>query len=175
MAVQQRSHGQGYTMPAKQLHSAADVLAHSRAVYLRMRAAPAIVPRLMPPTEEPSTDIPVEPEAPAAPPPEPAYGCPLDMLLQPSWRFLVSLAALKGGVTSDDIIGPQRFRPIAKARHYACYLIAVHTSLSLPHIGRNLGGRDHKTIHNSLGKHPALDRPRATKFRRKHISQGNSQ
>ncbi|WP_193336184.1 helix-turn-helix domain-containing protein [Devosia beringensis] len=169
MAVQQSSHGQGYAMPAKRLETAADVLANSRAVYLRMRAPAAPVPRLAPPADGSNDVAPNASTEPLVALTERYYGCPLNMLSEPSWRFLVALAAVKGGVKSRDIIGPERFKEIAAARHYAVYLIAAHTALSLPAIGRVIGGRDHSTVNNSLKKFPKLQRPMTGKFLPKNV------
>jgi len=90
---------------------------------------------------------------------EPSDGVPLDMLKQPSWRFLVAYAALLAGVHAKDVIGQDRTRKVCTARHHSAYLIAGHLNVSLPRIGTYLGGRDHTTILHSLEKFPKLNRP----------------
>lgn len=93
-----------------------------------------------------------------APPPKPVKaqvfpiiaGCPLNMLAPPSWRFLVAIAAHRGGVSPQDIVGPIRTRQVASARHEAAYLMHTHLGWSLPRIGSKLGRRDHTTVLHSI-------------------------
>lgn len=49
-----------------------------------------------------------------------------------------------------EIASKSRKAHIVEARQHAVYLIAKHTKLSFPQIGRLLGGRDHTTILYSL-------------------------
>ena len=88
-----------------------------------------------------------------APVPEPvefvADGAPLNMLVQPSWRFLVAFAALKWGVDAKAVLGPSRKHPIMEARHEAISLIYSHQVRSLDAIGRMMG-RHHSSILNSI-------------------------
>jgi chromosomal replication initiator protein len=46
----------------------------------------------------------------------------------------------------------KRSRNIAKPRHVAMYLARKHTSLSLPEIGRNFGGKDHTSVIHAVKK-----------------------
>ena len=55
-------------------------------------------------------------------------------------------------MTSDEILSSKRSQEIAYARHIAMYLIREFTNLSLPKIGKELGGRNHATILNGINK-----------------------
>ena len=48
-------------------------------------------------------------------------------------------------VPLEDLSGSRRDAPTAHARQVAMYLLRNDSSLSLPEIGRTLGGRDHTT------------------------------
>jgi chromosomal replication initiation ATPase DnaA len=52
--------------------------------------------------------------------------------------------------TFEHIIGRSHVASICQARHEIAALLAQHTGLSTPQIGRLMGGRDHTTILNSL-------------------------
>lgn len=82
---------------------------------------------------------------------------PLNMLAPCSWRFLLALAALRHGIHTQDILGLNRTKPVARARHEAAWLIAFHTTHSLARIGRYMQ-RDHTTIINSLKHFPPFER-----------------
>jgi hypothetical protein len=49
-------------------------------------------------------------------------------------------------VTWHEIVSVRRARAVCRARALVIWLARRHTSLSLPQIGRQLGGRDHTTI-----------------------------
>lgn len=74
-----------------------------------------------------------------------------NMLAQPSWRFILSLVALKHGVMQREILGPYRNRAIVAARHEAIAMTYQHTQLSMPAVGR-LFARDHTTVLHALKK-----------------------
>jgi hypothetical protein len=58
------------------------------------------------------------------------------------------------GYTIADLIGQSRTRPLAHARQFAYYSIYTQCRhLSLPAVGRFMGGRDHTTIYHGLVKH----------------------
>lgn len=76
---------------------------------------------------------------------------------------IVSATTRHLGVARDAILGPSRARHIVHARHLAMYLLREDAALSLPAIGRFLGGRDHtsalhayRKIHGSLSSQPKL-------------------
>lgn len=50
------------------------------------------------------------------------------------------------GVSVDSIIGRDRSRQIALPRQVAMYLLREEANISLPQIGKTLGGRDHTTV-----------------------------
>jgi chromosomal replication initiation ATPase DnaA len=49
-------------------------------------------------------------------------------------------------VTVNEMLSHRRLGVVVAARHLAMWLMCTHTKLSLPAIGRELGGRDHTTI-----------------------------
>ena len=53
-------------------------------------------------------------------------------------------------ITSDEILSSKRTQEISYARHIAMYLLRECTGLSLPKIGKELGGRNHATILNGI-------------------------
>lgn len=75
----------------------------------------------------------------------------VNMLAPPSWRFILSLVALKHGVMQRDILGPHRYRELVAARHEALALTYRHTQMSMPNVGRYFN-RDHTTVLHALNK-----------------------
>jgi chromosomal replication initiator protein len=59
---------------------------------------------------------------------------------------IIGEVALKHNVTVLELKSPRREKRITLARHEACYRLKNETSLSLPQIGKLLGGRDHTTV-----------------------------
>lgn len=53
------------------------------------------------------------------------------------------------GITARELCGPDRSKRYADARREAARRLREH-GLSLPNIGRHLGGRDHSTISHYL-------------------------
>lgn len=98
--------------------------------------------------------------------PEPVdYGdarAPLNMLAEPSWKFLIALTSLRTGVSVKDIIGKTRTHAIAAARHEAIALVYAYSNKSLGMIGQMFGGMDHSTIFyivQKLGAVKLIDQP----------------
>lgn len=62
------------------------------------------------------------------------------------------LAAVAGylDVTVEDLVSPSRRKRVVRARHVAAWLL-YEQGLSQSEVGVVLGGRDHTTIHHSLG------------------------
>ncbi|MEJ4113116.1 chromosomal replication initiator protein DnaA [Corynebacterium kroppenstedtii] len=58
---------------------------------------------------------------------------------------IMSVTAEYFNLTTADLTGPGKARPIAHARQVAMYLCRELTDLSLPKVGNNFGGRDHTT------------------------------
>ena len=50
------------------------------------------------------------------------------------------------GVTYREMLSPRRQKNLVHARQHAMWELRKHTSLSMPAIGRLLGGRDHTTV-----------------------------
>lgn len=67
-------------------------------------------------------------------------------------EMIISTVAEYFGITSEDILGPRRDKPIVQPRHIAYYLCRELTSLSNKRIGDEFNGRDHATIINGIGK-----------------------
>lgn len=63
---------------------------------------------------------------------------------------LLHVAAVHLGVRVSDLISDGRWPAVLWARHETAYGLRQATPLSLPQIGRLLGGRDHSTMRNSL-------------------------
>lgn len=64
----------------------------------------------------------------------------------PSFDEIVKLVCAHYGVTLQALRSDRRARAIARPRQVACWLAVEATGLSLPAIGRLMGGRDHTTI-----------------------------
>ena len=58
---------------------------------------------------------------------------------------IMSVTAEYFNLTTADLTGPGKARPIAHARQVAMYLCRELTDLSLPKVGNEFGGRDHTT------------------------------
>lgn len=76
--------------------------------------------------------------------PEPGY-----------WRDIVEQVCAKHGVTPAELTGARRAVHISAARQEAVYRMSRETNLSLPQIGKRMGGRDHTTIIHSIRRHEA--------------------
>ncbi|MBO5702176.1 MAG: chromosomal replication initiator protein DnaA [Clostridia bacterium] len=80
---------------------------------------------------------------------EVARGCIADLLggeepVSVTVDKIFSAVYKKYGITKEDLIGKNRSREIAQARHVAIYLIRKITEMSLPNIGK-IFNRDHTT------------------------------
>lgn len=71
----------------------------------------------------------------------------------PQWKQIVGEVARKHNVSVQEIVGGQRTDRIVQARHECCYRLSHETSMSLPQIGRRLGGRDHTTILHGIRRY----------------------
>jgi hypothetical protein len=89
--------------------------------------------------------LPADPEAPER------------KVLIPQWKRIVHETAKKHSVTFNEIVSPQRSHLIVLARHECCYRMAMETTMSLPQIGRRLGGRDHTTVLHGIRRHAARE------------------
>jgi chromosomal replication initiation ATPase DnaA len=68
------------------------------------------------------------------------------MIPRTEFQRIERRAALAFGIKLVEIRGPSRKRNIVLARQFICYWARRRTTLSLPQIGRRLGGRDHTTV-----------------------------
>lgn len=71
----------------------------------------------------------------------------------PRWRKIIAEVAEKHHVSIQDITSRRRDHPSVLARQEAAWRIRHETPLSLPNIGKRLGGLDHTTILYSVRKH----------------------
>ncbi len=65
-------------------------------------------------------------------------------------EYILSIVSNYFNLTSDEILSSKRTQEISYARHIAMYLMREFTGLSLPKIGKELGGRNHATILNGI-------------------------
>lgn len=104
------------------------------------------------------------PPAPApVPPPEPPARLTREQLermdenvsLMPVtyWKRIVNEVCVKHQVSRGEMMGPQREQRIVIARHEAMYRMKKETTLSLPAIGKKMGGKDHATVMNAVRRH----------------------
>ena len=62
------------------------------------------------------------------------------------WRTIVREVADKHGLTPDELLRPSAKHKIAHPRQEAMFRARHETPLSLPEIGRRLGGLHHSTV-----------------------------
>jgi len=74
---------------------------------------------------------------------------------RPRWRRILTEVAVKHRIAVVDLTSPRRDRPSVRARHEAMWRMRTETPMSLPDIGRRLGGRDHTTIMHGIAKYQA--------------------
>lgn len=67
-------------------------------------------------------------------------------------KDIIARTAGQFGLTPADIVGHDRHKTVALARHIAMYLVRERTTLSFPEIGRLFGNRDHTTAMNGVTK-----------------------
>src|SRR5690606_16379288 len=98
--------------------------------------------------------------APPAPGVEPAVIVePATWPLSPTTtRAIITMVCAKHGVTRDELMSGSRERHIVKCRQECCYEIRRRVKvagrpISLPRIGRALGGLDHTTVLSSIRVH----------------------
>lgn len=69
------------------------------------------------------------------------------------WRHIVDEVCAKHNMSFEQLCGDSRKAPIIAARHEAFYRLSVELGMSLPKIGRRLGGKDHSTVLHGIRKH----------------------
>lgn len=93
----------------------------------------------------------VEPPVQPAAAPEPVSDEGLSKISY--WKEIIREVCEKHTVTRGELLGHQRQQRIVIARHEAMYRMKKETTMSLPAIGRRLGGKDHSTVINAVRKH----------------------
>ena len=79
------------------------------------------------------------------------------LVLKPSHAQIIRQVADKHGIEVEHMIGPRRTRPLVNARIEAyCRLYNECPQMSLPAIGRAVGGRDHTTVLHAIRNHGHL-------------------
>ncbi len=71
---------------------------------------------------------------------------------------IVRMVAERHGLALAALRSAGRQSTLVRARHEAMYLIALRTPMSLPQIGRVLGGRDHTTVIAGIRRHAERNR-----------------
>ncbi len=70
----------------------------------------------------------------------------------PTIESVLKQVARYFAITVDDLQSRSRKRAIAVPRQIAMYLLRTETELSLPQIGKGIGGRDHTTVMHGIDK-----------------------
>lgn len=76
----------------------------------------------------------------------------------PETREIIKLVSRHYNVSRHDVISERRTANVVRPRQVAMYLCKYITLKSLPHIGRQFGGRDHTTVLHAVRKIEALRR-----------------
>jgi chromosomal replication initiator protein len=82
---------------------------------------------------------------------------PPDLILEETARYF--------GLSVQDLISPNRSRPLTTARHVAMYLMREASGQSLVKIGETFGGRDHTTARHGILKVEKDMRARSVTYR----------
>ena len=82
---------------------------------------------------------------------------PPQVILEESARYF--------GLSVEDLVSPNRSRPLTTARHVAMYLMRECSGQSLVKIGETFGGRDHTTARHGILKIERDMRARNTTYR----------
>lgn len=69
------------------------------------------------------------------------------------WKRIVLEVCDEFGVTFLDLVSERRDKILTRPRQKAMYRLRHETTMSLPAIGRRLGGRDHSTVHYGIRRH----------------------
>lgn len=69
------------------------------------------------------------------------------------WKRIIVEVCRKHGITLAQIMSRRREERIVIARHEAVWRLCEETSMSLPQVGRRLGGLDHSSVIHGKRKH----------------------
>ena len=79
------------------------------------------------------------------------------LVLKPSHRKIIREVCDKHGLDVEHVLSDRRTRPLVEARiECYCRLYVECPEMSLPAIGRAMGGRDHTTVLHSIRKYGHL-------------------
>jgi hypothetical protein len=126
--------------PSPQTFStAAELLAHTKAVRARLKSLKAWEPAPIPVVEK------VKEVAPPIPYP------PLNFPIKRT-TLIIRMICAHYRLTEHDIRSPSHYSGYVRPRHIAMYLCVKHAGLSFPRTGKLFGGRDHATVHRAVAK-----------------------
>jgi len=80
-------------------------------------------------------------------------------------QLILEESAKYFGLSVEDLVSPNRSRPLTTARHVAMYLMRECSGQSLVKIGETFGGRDHTTARHGILKIEKDMRDRSTTYR----------
>jgi len=69
------------------------------------------------------------------------------------WMEIIDQICAKHGLTKGELLSARRSRDLVVARHEAFYRMSKETAMSLPAIGRRMGGKDHTTVLWGIRRH----------------------
>lgn len=75
-----------------------------------------------------------------------------------AWKRILLETCAKHNVSMIDLCSHRRFVKIVACRNEAMYRLRTETAMSLPAIGRRLGGKDHTTVLHGIRRHEAIMR-----------------
>src|SRR5690606_2594705 len=86
-----------------------------------------------------------------------------------SVKDIAQAAIIDSEISYDDLLGPRRTRHLVDYRHYATLCVwALRPDMSLPNIGKHLGGRDHTTVLHAIRRFGFESRSEAACFIKQH-------
>lgn len=123
----------------------ADYAERRRRLYQPAPKAPPPAPKL----------VVIAPEPEPAPDPLAQYRLAYDNSMDPRWSVQIAKRILREtaaehGFTVAEIQSDSRRAPLARARQLTMWRIAKMTQLSMPHIAKIMGGRDHTTVLHAI-------------------------
>jgi len=73
----------------------------------------------------------------------------------PASTRIIAEVAKEAGISVAELCGASRRRNLVLARHKLMWRLSKETSLSLPNIGRRMGGFDHTSVSHGIKRHQA--------------------
>lgn len=68
------------------------------------------------------------------------------LVTRAEWRLMIEEALIAFDISKADLVSARRHASVTWARQCCMWLLRTYTPLSLPEIGRRLGGKDHTTV-----------------------------